>query len=111
MVTITSSLDFGYQSPGLLWCKPQDDGQNTDKVGLKMDDECQHAFFKCSSLTLISLCSRNCNITFLRYSKLISSSPLDGAGDARPGDAVRDGRSEVDDIEARESVFSLRDVQ
>jgi hypothetical protein len=41
----------------------------------------------------------------------MSSSPLDGVGDVGPGDAARDGRSEPDDIDARESVFSVREVQ
>lgn len=41
----------------------------------------------------------------------MSSSPLDGAGDVGLGDAARNGRSEPDDTDTRESVFSVREVQ
>lgn len=46
-------------------------------------------------LTLISLCSRNCKITFLKYSRLTSSSfAVDGDGDPTLGDPFRDGTDE-----------------
>lgn len=37
--------------------------------------------FQTVELTLISLCSKNCRMTFLKYSKLSSSSDLEGTGD------------------------------
>lgn len=66
------------------------------------------------SHTLISLCSRNCKITFRRYSKLTSSSFVarEGVG---AGEFVREGGSEeLDDIDVRLSVglwSTVRDVQ
>ena len=47
----------------------------------------------------ISLCSRNCRITFRKYSRLTSSSLFDCDG---AGEAVREGVSE--DTEVRDSV-------
>jgi hypothetical protein len=52
--------------------------------------------------TLISLCSRNCKITFLRYSRLTSSSFFDSSGEPSAGELVLDGDSEdTDEIEVR----------
>jgi hypothetical protein len=51
-------------------------------------------------------------MTFRKYSKLISSSPLAGAGEEEegPGDATRlgEGASETDDMEVRESVVDVQ---
>ena len=48
--------------------------------------------------TLISLCSRNCKITFLKYSKFMSSSSLDNDGG---GELMRWSESD-EDMEVRE---------
>ena len=60
--------------------------------------------------TLISLCSKNCMMTFRRYSKLTSSSDIDVEGEAGRGglsfaksvtDDVGDRASEPSDLEAQ----------
>lgn len=57
---------------------------------------------------LISLCSKNWRMTFLRYSRFTSSS----ARDSFVGDAAPDGRSEFDEIDVRLSVaFASLDAQ
>lgn len=61
-----------------------------------------HYFFHYDreKLTLISLCSKNCRTTFLRYSRFTSSSALASF----VGDATPEGRSEFDEIDVRLSV-------
>ena len=67
--------DFCHQSSSLLWCETKNNGKHSNKVRLVIQ-----SFNNCISvccekgLTRISLCSRNCMMTFLRYSKLTSSS-------------------------------------
>ena len=51
-------------------------------------------------LTLISLCSKNWRMTFLRYSRFTSSSALDSF----VGDTAPEGRSEFEEIDVRLSV-------
>lgn len=52
--------------------------------------------------TLISLCSRNCRITFRRYSRLTSSSLLEDVDDSTAGEATREmgseGAEDIDDL-------------
>jgi len=55
---------------------------------------------KRKTLTLISLCSKNWRMTFLRYSRFTSSS----AFDSFVGDPAPEGRSVLDEIDVRLSV-------
>jgi hypothetical protein len=87
----------------------QNNRQDFDQVGLtKMVNSCQVILTK--QLTLISLCSRNCRITFRRYSRLTSSSCFGDVG-VGVGDGTRESEDEDTEVRVSDAADSDLEVQ